>query len=328
MTDHLLRRAADAALEATIVGSFTRIGPAVRRPLWGWQPVPADALTGQVVVVTGATSGLGKVIATDVGRAGATVEVVGRNEDRGAEVAAELRDRGVAATFRRCDLSDLGDVRRLAEQLRADHERIATVVHNAGALLDHREVTDDGLEVTWATMVVAPHLLTRLLADRLDRAVWMSSGGMYLQDVDLDDLGWASRRWSGSRVYAQAKRAQLDLVAEATARHEAPFQVALHPGWADTPGVEAALPGFRTIMGPLLRDPEAGADTAVWLTAAHEDQLEAGAFYLDRRPRGTVRWPGTGTSPPTDGGCAPWSTSRRASPDPGDTVTPWGMIGA
>jgi NAD(P)-dependent dehydrogenase (short-subunit alcohol dehydrogenase family) len=297
MATELLRRAADAALEAPIVPSFTKLGPAVRRRLWSWEDIGPDALTGQVVVITGATSGLGKVMAAGVGRAGATVEVVGRNEERGAEVVAELRDAAVAARFRRSDLSDLSDVRTLAADLVGSHERISTVIHNAGALLGERTTTDDDLEVTWATMVAGPHLLTRLLADRLDRAVWMSSGGMYLQAVDLDDLGWERRSWNGSRVYAQAKRAQVDLVNEATERGEAPLQVAMHPGWADTPGVEAALPGFRKIMGPLLRDPEAGAETAVWLAAAHDHDLEPGGFYLDRRPRGTVRWPRTATSP-------------------------------
>ncbi|CAN5903373.1 SDR family NAD(P)-dependent oxidoreductase [soil metagenome] len=297
MATDLLRRAADAALEAPIVPSFTKLGPAVRRHLWAWENVGPDALTGQVVVITGATSGLGKVMAAGVGRSGATVEVVGRDEERGAQVAAELRDAAVAAHFRRADLSDLADVRALATDLLGSHERISTVIHNAGALLGERTTTGDDLEVTWATMVAGPHLLTRLLADRLDRAVWMSSGGMYLQAVDLDDLGWARRPWNGSRVYAQAKRAQVDLVHEATERGEAPLQVAMHPGWADTPGVEAALPGFRKVMGPLLRDPEGGAETAVWLAAAHDADLKPGGFYLDRRPRGTVRWPRTATSP-------------------------------
>lgn len=296
MLTERLRHVADAALEAAVIPSFTRIGPTVRRRLFDWQAPGTGALTGQVVVVTGATSGLGRVIAEGVGRAGAHVEVVGRNEERGNEVAADLHRQGIRAQFRRTDLSDLREVRDLASALLADHDRIATVVHNAGALAPERRETADHLEVTWATMVVAPHLLTRLLADHLDRAVWMSSGGMYLQDVDLDDLGWEERAWNGSRAYAQAKRAQIDLVVEATERGEAPFQVAMHPGWADTPGVEAGLPGFRKVMGPLLRDPEAGADTAIWLTAEREASLKPGGFYLDRRPRGTVRWPGTATS--------------------------------
>lgn len=291
-----LARIVDAALEATIVASFTRAGPAVRRSLFDWKQPAADSLTGQVVVVTGATSGLGRVIAEGVGRAGATVEIVGRSTDRGDAAAAELREEGIAARFRRHDVSDLEDVRRLAADLTADHDRIHALVHNAGALLPERRTTPQDIESTWATMVVGPHLLTQLLAESLDRVIWMSSGGMYLQDVDLDDLGWERREWNGSRVYAQAKRAQIDLVDEATDRAEAPLHVAMHPGWADTPGVEAALPGFRTTMGPLLRSPADGADTAIWLAAAPADALEAGAFYLDRRPRGTVRWPKTATS--------------------------------
>ena len=103
--------------------------------------------------------------------------------------------------------------------------------------------------------------------------------------------------WNGSKAYAQAKRAQIDLVAEATERGEGPIQVAMHPGWADTPGVASSLPGFHRVMGPLLRNPDEGADTATWLCALPLDQLVPGAFYLDRHPRSTVRLPGTGTSP-------------------------------
>ncbi|MCB0961341.1 MAG: hypothetical protein KDB04_17680, partial [Acidimicrobiales bacterium] len=171
------------------------------------------------------------------------------------------------------------------------------LVHDAGALLERRQTSSTGVEVTWATMVVAPHLLTRRLADRVDRAIWMSSGGMYLQALDLDDWGWARRPWDGTRAYAQAKRAQVDLVAVTAERAECPISVAMHPGWADTPGVTDSLPGFARVMGPLLRTAEQGADTATWLTALPHDELRPGALYLDRRPRGTVRWPGTATSP-------------------------------
>ncbi|MDQ2825527.1 MAG: SDR family NAD(P)-dependent oxidoreductase [Actinomycetota bacterium] len=292
----LLRRGADAALEATIVPSFTKIGPTIRRRLWDWQDPKPASLSGQVVVITGGTSGIGACIAEGVGRAGATLELIGRDEDKGADAVATLRDRGIAARFRQCDVSELDQVRSLADDLASDHDRIRALVLNAGALLHERKTTSDGLEVTWASMVVGHHLLIRMLADRTERAVWMSSGGMYVQDVDLDDLGWEQREWQGSRVYAQAKRAQVDLAREAAARREEPVQVSMHPGWADTPGVEMGLPGFRKVMGPLLRDPADGADTAVWLVTAPLDELDPGAFYLDRRPRNTVRWPGTATS--------------------------------
>lgn len=299
MIAELLRRSADAALEVTTVGSFSRIGPAVRRPLWRWQPVGDRALDGAVVVVTGATSGLGAEIAVEAAQAGAHVVAVGRNTERGEATVRRLEAAGGSGRFHAADLAELADVEALAADLCDRHDRIHAVVHNAGALLPQRQVSSAGVEVTWASMVVGPHLLTQRLADRLGRAVWMSSGGMYLQALDLDDWGWEQRPWDGTRAYAQAKRAQVDLVARADRPPKGPLQVAMHPGWADTPGVDASLPGFKRIMGPLLRSPAEGADTAVWLCAADAAELRPGGFYLDRRPRGTVRWPGTGSTSPT-----------------------------
>lgn len=296
MIADLLRRSADAALEVSTVGSFSRVGPAARRALWSWEPVAPGALADRVVVVTGATSGLGAEIAVDAARAGAHVVAVGRNAERGAQTVRRAVQAGGSARFVAVDLAETDEVERLAADLLGAHDRIDAVVHNAGALLPHRQVSPTGVEVTWATMVVGPRLLTARLGDCLDRAVWMSSGGMYLQALDLDDWAWEDRSWNGTRAYAQAKRAQVDLVAAAPRPPLGPLQVAMHPGWADTPGVDASLPGFKRVMGPLLRTPRAGADTAVWLCSAPEDALEPGAFYLDRRPRGTVRWPGTATS--------------------------------
>jgi NAD(P)-dependent dehydrogenase (short-subunit alcohol dehydrogenase family) len=287
-----LARAVDALLEVAVVPSFSKIGPAVRRRTSGWTAPPPGVLAGRTLVVTGATSGLGAQIAREVVALGASVVAVGRSQERGLALADELpRTRFVAV-----DLAELDEVRALAEELAAGPP-LHALVHNAGALLAERRTSSSGLEATWASMVVAPHLLTRRLADHVDRAIWMSSGGMYLQALDLDDWSWSQRRWDGTRAYAQAKRAQVDLVAHATELGLAPLQVAMHPGWAATPGVDDALPGFATAMGPLLRSPADGADTAVWLAATERSDLEAGAFYLDRRPRSTVRWPGTATSP-------------------------------
>ncbi len=296
----LVRRGVDAALEVAVVPSFSRIGVAVRRRVEDWSTPPPGALAGQVVVVTGATSGLGRATAEAVGQLGAAIELVGRNPERGSATVADLADVGVEATFRPTDVGDTDAVADLADGLVAAHRRIHAVVHAAGGITKERQTTPQGLEMTWASMVVGPRLLTRRLAtdlaEGLDRAVWVTSGGMYLQDVDLDDLGWQARPWDGTRAYAQAKRAQVDVVAEASARGEAPLQVAVHPGWANTPGVTDALPGFGRVMGPILRTPEEGSDSLVWLVTAPAEELQAGALYHDRRVRGTVRWPGTATS--------------------------------
>lgn len=297
---HLARRGVDLALEAAVVPSFSRIGIQVRQRVEGWRPAPAGALEGEVVVVTGATSGLGRATAEALGALGASIELVGRNAERGSATVAALAQAGVDATFRPTDVGDTDAVVELADQLVATHRGIHALVHSAGGITAERRTTPQGLETTWASMVVGPRLLTRRLAtdlvDGLGRAVWVTSGGMYLQAVDLDDLGWEARAWNGTRVYAQAKRAQVDIVAEATVRGEAPLQVTVHPGWANTPGVTDALPGFDKVMGPILRTPAEGADSLVWLVASPAEALEPGALYHDRRVRGTVRWPGTATS--------------------------------
>lgn len=297
---HLARRAVDAALEVTVIPSFSRIGPSVRRRTEGWEDPPPGALRGETIVVTGATSGLGRATAEALGALGAEIEVVGRDPGRGSEVVASLAERDVTARFRPTDMADLDAVRSLADALVADHRRVRAVIHAAGAITSSRRESPQGLELTWASMVVGPRLLTRRLADDLldglGRAIWVTSGGMYLQAVDLDDLGWERRRWDGVRAYAQAKRAQVDLVAEATERGEAPLQVTVHPGWAATPGVTDALPGFDKVMGPLLRTPADGADSIVWLAASPAEDLAAGALHHDRRVRSTVRWPRTATS--------------------------------
>ncbi|QYG92664.1 SDR family NAD(P)-dependent oxidoreductase [Iamia sp. SCSIO 61187] len=296
-----LARAVDLALEATVVPSFSRIGIAVRSRLERWQPPPGEALAGQVAVVTGGTSGLGRATAEALAGLGASIDVVGRDAGRGADVVDAIEATGGRATFRAADVGDTDAVDALAASLVEVHGRIDVIVHAAGAITPERRETPQGLEAIWASMVVGPRLLTRRLAtdlaDGLGRAVWVTSGGMYLQAVDLDDTGWEARPWDGVRAYAQAKRAQVDLVAEATRRGEAPLQVAVHPGWAATPGVTDALPGFDRVMGPILRSPSEGADSLVWTAAAPAGDLVPGALYHDRRVRGTVRWPGTATAP-------------------------------
>ena len=114
---------------------------------------------------------------------------------------------------------------------------------------------------------------------------------MYTEPLDVAALDPEPAAYDGTKTYARCKRAQVVLAEEWT-RHLLGTGVtvnAMHPGWADTPGLRAALPGFSRVVGPLLRTPEEGADTIVWLAAAPEAADLSGRFLLDRRPRAKHR---------------------------------------
>jgi NAD(P)-dependent dehydrogenase (short-subunit alcohol dehydrogenase family) len=171
---------------------------------------------------------------------------------------------------------------------------------NAGAIFAERAEGPDGIEATLAVLVVGPFVLVSSLLPLLrrtpgSRVIAVTSGGMYAQGLHLDDLQWQRDGYSGPRAYARAKRAQVALMRE-WARRLAGSGVsfaAMHPGWANTPGVSASLPGFYGAMGPLLRTPAEGADTIVWLASRADPEASSGRLFLDRRPRPFDRVPAT-----------------------------------
>ncbi len=293
----------DTALEGLVVPSFTRIGFEARRRLFGWRNLDSYDLSGRVIAITGATSGLGRAAAEQLARAGATVIAIGRNPEKTARVTAEIRELtgnpSVSSTV--SDLADFDSVRRAAEQILREHERLDVLIHNAGMLTNQRVEAPGGVEATVASQVVGPFLLTCLLLDRLKesapaRVITMSSGGMYTAELTVDHLQMSSDLYNGSKQYALAKRAQVtlnEMWAQRVEKRSVVFH-AMHPGWADTPGVEESLPAFRKLVGPLLRDAKGGADTMVWLASDDGEPLSStGGFWLDRRVRSTHRLRGT-----------------------------------
>jgi NAD(P)-dependent dehydrogenase (short-subunit alcohol dehydrogenase family) len=298
--------AIDLLLELTVIGSFSRIGPAVRGRLDGWTEPAPDALAGRTAVVTGPTSGLGRATALALARLGARVVLVGRDRARLEATANELTQDSGGDRVRLvvADLTSLQEASAAAAQIAESEPRVDLLVDNAGAIFPERRLTVDGIEATFALMVVAPFVLVAGLHDRLrdthGRVVTVTSGGQYTQPVDLDDLQMERVPWSGPAAYARAKRAAVALIREWDRRagRDASF-VAMHPGWADTPGLEASLPGFRRAMRPILRTPAEGIDTTVWLASSPEatDRRVGGRLFLDRRPRPFDRIPGTRLTP-------------------------------
>jgi len=286
---------------------FTRFGyRAARRH---WNPVSAY-LRDRHVVITGATSGLGLATAETLAARGAQLTLVARDRAKATRVVQDLKRRfgNTRIHVEVADLSLLADVRTLVTRLVQKGRPIDVLVNNAGALINPRQETAEGLEKTFALLLAGPYLLTEGLRPLLKQAaaargvarvVNVLSGGMYSQKIHVDDLQSERGEYSGSVAYARAKRGLL-IVTEEWARRWAKDGIvvnAMHPGWADTPGVESALPEFHRVTEKVLRSPAEGADTIVWLAAATEAGKVTGEFWLDREPHLKHVLPGTRETP-------------------------------
>ncbi|MRH87588.1 SDR family NAD(P)-dependent oxidoreductase [Nocardia sp. SYP-A9097] len=286
---------ADQLLDRSIIAGYSTIGFRLRSRRWPPGDPAAGAMRGRTALVTGAASGIGFAIAAQLTALGAGVILAVRNTDAGAGT----RDRiladvpGADIAVRHCDLTDPAT---LAACARTAPEVVDVVVHNAGVLPDRRTETHTGHELTLATHVLGPLALTDLLLPALRRApdprvVFVASAGMYTQPLPWSDPEYRDGTYRGATAYARTKRIQVAF-APLAAEHWQIGVHAMHPGWVDTPGLRAALPAFRRVTAPILRDPGAGADTAVWL-AATGMQLPNGQFWHDRRIRPQHRLPTT-----------------------------------
>ncbi len=202
----------DAALEAPVVPSFTRLGYAIRSRLEHWTPLDAYHLEDRVMVVTGATSGLGRATAAALARRGASVVLLGRDEAKTVRVRHELTETtgNESLSIVIADLEDMDAVRRAATDLSHRFDRLDALIHNAGALHAARRDAPDGTEATVAGQVVGPFLLTGLLLDQLraaapGRVLTMSSGGMYTAALTVADLEMPAETFRGTEQYARGQ---------------------------------------------------------------------------------------------------------------------------
>lgn len=312
----LLGRALSAVADPLVVPSFDRTGFRIHALAFEPGDLEVD-LSGRRCLVTGANSGIGFEAALALADLGAEVVLLCRNAERGDAAAAQIRERtgNPCVKPEQVDVSDLGSVRSVASRLAA--RPVDVLVHNAGVLPGERIETRDGLELTFATHVVGPFLLTRSLRPQLEksadaRVIWVSSGGMYTRRLNLGDPNWTRRgSYDGVLAYAETKRAQVvlsELFADAFSGTSVKVN-AMHPGWAETPSVRSSLPRFYKVAKPVLRTPAEAADSVVWLAACPRLRDVSGRFFFDREERRTHYLPFTRESEEDRRGL--WSLCKR-----------------
>jgi NAD(P)-dependent dehydrogenase (short-subunit alcohol dehydrogenase family) len=248
------------------------------------------SLAGRTSVVTGASSGIGLEAARGLARAGARVVLVCRDPARGE--AARRAIGGDAVELELCDLAETAQVRALAARLRERLDALHVLVLNAGIWSSRRLTSAEGMELTWTTNVLAYHLLAEELLDLLrasapSRVVMVASRLAY--GLDLGDVQFERRPYSGLAAYAQSKQADRMLAWELARRTERDGVAvhAMHPGGVGT-GIFAKGGGLAgRLIGAwarlTARSPEEGADTVVWLATDPAPGEVTGRFWKDRR---------------------------------------------
>ena len=248
----------------------------------------------KVVVITGATSGIGRVAAEQLASMGARIVLVARDLTRGEATLARLRERGpgVAHSVHYADLSRLTEMKRVAAQIAAAEPRVDVLVNNAGAVFGSRRVTEDGLEMTFATNHVAYMVLTHGLRDRLmastpARVVNTASDAHRGEHLDFDDLG-STRGYRGLTVYGRSKLCNILYTRELARRWKGAGVTAnsLHPGFVATRfGDESGgLISYAIRFAKLFAiSEERGADTLVYLASSPEVAGVSGEYFYKRR---------------------------------------------
>jgi NAD(P)-dependent dehydrogenase (short-subunit alcohol dehydrogenase family) len=246
-------------------------------------------LTGKTALVTGATGGIGKEIARGLAKLGAHVYIGARNAERGAAVREELRKDGSVEALP-LDVASFASIRSLAEKFPA--ERLDILVNNAGAWFSDRRDSVDGYELTFATNVLGPHLLTKLLLPKLQapaRIVNIVSG--LAANYDAEDLMFERRKYDGFKVYAQSKAALRMLTWGQAARlgGNGITANAAAPGFVRTDfnqnahGFTATMINFMAKMFAVT--PEKGADTPIWVASAPELASLSGKYFDGRKEK-------------------------------------------
>lgn len=262
-----------------------------------------NRLDGKVFLVTGGTEGIGKAAATTFARRGATVVLVGRNAEKTARVAAEMK---AASGNERVevllgDLSKMADIRAVAAAFKARWDRLDVLMNNAGGVFFEREITADGLERTFALNHISYFLLTHELLDVIKktpgaRVVSTSSGAHEMGRLaDLDEVAKRAKSYAGWTAYGDSKLANVLFTRELSSRLQGTGVVAncVHPGFVRSAfglhngGFWGTLIGLSARL--FARTVDKGVETLVWLATSPDAGKTSGEYFFDLRVTRTAK---------------------------------------
>jgi retinol dehydrogenase 13 len=252
-----------------------------------------ETCDGKLVVITGATSGIGYLTARKYASRGADLICVNRNPEKSEALKKEIvHDFGVRCESIRADLGALDDIKRAAKELNQLHAEIDVLIHNAGIYLTNRETTADGLEKVLVIQYLASFILNYLLMAKLKaqksaRIIMVNSEGHRFAawGLRLDDLNWEKRRYAGLKSYGSAKTAQLLSMLIFKERFEGTGVSinAMHPGAVKTETGQDNGPVYRWfkkhVIDKTLRSPEISAEALYYLGASKDIEGVSGKFF-------------------------------------------------
>lgn len=252
-------------------------------------------MKGKVVVITGATSGIGQVAAEELAAMGARIAQVARDRQRGEAALQRLHERapGIAHEIHYGDLMRVSEMKRIAAEIAKAEPRIDVLINNAGAMFGSRQVTEDGLERTFALNHMAYFVLTQGLRERLvasapARIIDTASDAHKGKKLDLDDLQ-SARGYRGFNVYGVSKLCNILFTRELARRLRSTGVTAncLHPGFVATRFGDQSGGMFSVVVRVAKRfalSPQQGADTLVYLASSPEVANVTGDYFCKRRP--------------------------------------------
>jgi retinol dehydrogenase-14 len=256
-------------------------------------------LTGKTVLITGATSGIGFEASVSLAQMGARLVMVGRSPAKTSAKVDLVRKRSGATTVESllCDFSSQEQIRRLAGEFRAGHDRLQVLVNNAGAVFAKRTLTEDGIESTFALNHLGYFLLTNLLLDLLvqsapARVVNVASAAHYNGTMHFEDLGF-EHGYKIMRAYARSKLANVLFTRELASRLAGTGVTvnSLHPGAVATNIWNGAPRWIRPVLNLaarwLMLTPVQGAAAIVHLASSSEVEGKTGLYFEKNLPRAT-----------------------------------------